>query len=69
LTETEPAPLDPNETYGPDHPRYAEAVKQNPMLPVQNGLEAALRKGLEEANPGMWVDPSTGELVPIASKP
>lgn len=62
-------PLDLNETYSPDHPRYAEAVQENPMLPVQNGLERALRKGLEESNPGFKVDPRTGELVPLQSQP
>jgi len=66
---TEVQPLDPNETYSQDHPRYAEAVQENPMLPAQNGLEAAVRKLLEESNPGFKVDPRTGELVPIQSKP
>jgi hypothetical protein len=62
------APLDPNETYSPDHPRYAEACKANPMLPLQNGLEEALNRGLEKANPGFRVDRRTGNLVPIPSQ-
>lgn len=41
-------PLDPNETYTPDHPRYAEALKQNPMLDAQNGMEAWLRAEAEK---------------------
>jgi hypothetical protein len=46
-----------------------EATEKDPMRPARKGLEEVLRKGLEEANPGMEIDPSTGELVPIASKP
>jgi hypothetical protein len=39
-----PAPLDPDESYGPDHPRYAEALQENPMLPVQNAIEDWLQR-------------------------
>ncbi len=46
----------------------SNAPAQDPMLPARNGLEAALRKSLEKANPGMRVDPHTVELVPIESK-
>jgi hypothetical protein len=56
----------PKSTGGEPQP---EATEKDAMLPARKGLEEALRKGLEEANPGMEIDPSTGELVPIASKP
>ena len=46
----------------------SNAATESPMLAAQNGMERALRKGLEDSNPGFKVDPNTGELVPIQSK-
>lgn len=58
-------PLDPNESYTPDHPRYAEAVAQNPMLPAQNGLEEWLQR--EAAKYGATEQPPQAQSASKAS--
>ena len=43
-------------------------LKENPMLPVHDAVEAALIRLTEEAHPGFTNDPHTGKLIPKQSK-